>query len=155
MNEQEKIFKVRLDYYYKLLVIYFIFLAAYIMMRGSFGGKELTIVLHDPILYITGFFIVYTIIVLLANIIKSKEIHFIQDRFLIKNRFGEREIMFKDILYVKFSRERRRYKDGKSSVKRVRIKLNNRRNLLRIRLSEFYDEKKLYNEFNKLSKSII
>lgn len=155
MNEQEKIFKVRLDYYYKLLVIYFIFLAAYIMMRGSFGGKELTIVLHDPILYITGFFIVYTIIVLLANIIKSKEIHFIQDRFLIKNRFGEREIMFKDILYIKFSRERRRYKDGKSSVKRVRIKLNNRRNLTRIRLSEFYDEKKLYNEFNKLSKSII
>jgi len=154
MKEQEKIFKVRLDYYYKLLVIYFIFLAAYIMLRGSFGGKELTIVLHDPILYITGFFILYTIIVLAGNILKAKEIHFATDRFIIKNRFGKREVMFKDILYVKFSRERRRYKDGKSSVKRVRMKLNNRRNLLRIRLSEFYDEKKLYNEFNKLSKTI-
>lgn len=154
MNEQEKIFKVRLDYYYKLLVIYFIFLAAYITIRGSIGAKELTIVLHDPILYITGFFILYTLIVLLANMVRSKEIQFLEDRFVIRNRFGKRDILFKDIMFVKFSRERRKYKDGKSSVRRVRIKLNNRRNLLRIRLSEFYDEKKLLNEFNKLSKTL-
>ena len=131
MNEQEKIFKVRLDYYYKLLVIYFIFLAAYITIRGSIGAKELTIVLHDPILYITGFFILYTLIVLLANMVRSKEIQFLEDRFVIRNRFGKRDILFKDIMFVKFSRERRKYKDGKSSVRRVRIKLNNRRNLLK------------------------
>jgi hypothetical protein len=154
MNEQKKTFKVRLDYYYKLLVIYFIFLAAYIMMRGSIGAKELRIVFHDPILYITGFFILYTLIVLLANMVRSKEIQFCEDRFVIRNRFGKRDILFKDIMFVKFSRERRKYKDGKSSVKRVRIKLINRRHLLRIRLSEFYDENILFNEFNKLSKTL-
>ena len=61
-------------------------------------------------------------------------------------------IFFTDIVYFKFSRERRKYKAGKRSVKRVRIKLVKRKKLLRIRLSEFNDEKKLYEEFHKLIK---
>ena len=152
MTEQVKIFKARLDYYYKLLVIYFVFLIAYAMLRGTFIAKEFTIVLHDPILYITAFFVIYTFLAYLISIIKSKELHFYENRFEIKNRFGKREIFFKDIVYVKFSRERRKYKAGKSSVKRVRIKLLIKKKLLRIRLSEFNDEKKLYEEFHKLIK---
>lgn len=152
MNEQVKIFKAQLDYYYKLLVIYFVFFIIYALMRGTFLAKEFTLVFHDPIIYITLFFIVYTFAAYLISIIKSKEIHFYDDKFEIKNRFGKREILFKDIVFVKFSRERRKYKDGKSAVRRVRIKLLSRKKLLRIRLSEFNDEKKLYDEFNKLVK---
>ncbi len=152
MNEQVKIFKAKLDYYYKLLVIYFVFLVIYSLMRGTFLAKEFTLVFHDPIIYITLFFILYTIAAFLVSLVKSKEIHFYGDRFEIKNRFGKREILFKDIVFVKFSRERRKYKDGKSAVRRVRIKLLSRKKLLRIRLSEFDNEKKLFEEFNKLVK---
>jgi len=152
MTEQVKIFKARLDYYYKLLVIYFVFLIVYASLRGTFIAKEFTLVIHDPIIYITTFFIVYTLITYLVSIIKSKEIYFYEGSFQIRNRFGKREILIKDIVFIKFSRERRKYKDGKSIVRRVRIKLLNRKKLLRIRLSEFNEEKKLYEEFNKLAK---
>jgi hypothetical protein len=150
--EQNRIYKARLDFYYKLIVIYFIFLALYVIMRGSFGAKEFTIVFHDPIIYITGLFLLYTLIVLLVNAIRGKEIEFLPDRFILKNRFGKREISFVDVISIRYSRERKRPNDGRSNVRRVGIKLKDRKKILRIRLSEFYDERKLFNEFQKINK---
>ncbi len=150
--EQNRIYKARLDFYYKLIVIYFIFFALYVIMRGSFGANEFTIVFHDPIIYITGLFIVYSLVVLIVNAVKGKEIEFLSDRFILKNRFGKREITFNDIISIRYSRERKRYKDGRSNVRRVGIKLKDRKKILRIRLSEFYDERKLLNEFQKIPK---
>jgi hypothetical protein len=150
--EQNRTFKARLDFYYKLIVIYFIFFALYVIMRGSFGANEFTIVFHDPIIYITGLFILYTLLVLLVNAVRGKEIEFLPDRFIIKNRFGKREIIFSEIINIRYSRERKRYKDGRSNVRRVGIKLKDRKKILRIRLSEFYDERKLLSEFQKIPK---
>jgi len=150
--EQNRIYKARLDFYYKLIVIYFIFFVMYVIMRGSFGTNEFTIVFHDPIIYITGLFILYSLIVLTVNAIRGKEIEFLADRFILENRFGKREILFSDIISIRYSRERKRYKDGRSNVRRVGIKLKDRKKILRIRLSEFYDERKLLGEFQKISK---
>ena len=150
--EQNRIYKARLDFYYKLIVIYFMFLALYVIMRGTFGKNELTIVFHDPIIYITGLFILYTLLVLIVNAVRGKEIEFLQDRFILKNRFGKREINFTDVLNIRYSRERKRRNEVKSNVRRVAIKLKDRKKVLRIRLSEFYDERKLYSEFQKISK---
>jgi hypothetical protein len=124
----------------------------YVIMRGSFGVNEFTIVFHDPIIYITGLFILYSLIVLTVNAIRGKEIEFLSDRFILENRFGKREIMFADIISIRYSRERKRNKDGRSTVRRVGIKLKDRKKILRIRLSEFYDERKLLGEFQKISK---
>jgi len=150
--EQNRIYKARLDFYYKLIVIYFIFLALYVIMRGSFGANEFTVVFHDPIIYITGLFILYTLLVLIVNAVRGKEIEFLPDRFILKNRFGKREILFAEIISMRYSRERKRRNEGKSNVRRVGIKLKDRKKILRIRLSEFYDERKLYSEFQKISK---
>jgi len=150
--EQNRIYKARLDFYYKLIVIYFLFFVMYVIMRGSFGANEFTIVFHDPIIYITGLFILYSLIVLIVNAVRGKEIEFQADRFILENRFGKREIVFSDIISIRYSRERKRHKDGRSNVRRVGIKLKNRKKILRIRLSEFYDERKLLSEFQKIPK---
>ena len=150
--EQNRIYKARLDFYYKLIVIYFIFFVMYVIMRGSFGTNEFTIVFHDPIIYITGLFILYSLIVLTVNAIRGKEIEFHPDRFILENRFGKREILFSDIIGIRYSRERKRNNAGRSNVRRVGIKLKDRKKILRIRLSEFYDERKLLGEFQKISK---
>lgn len=150
--EQNRIYKARLDFYYKLIVIYFIFFVMYVIMRGSFGANEFTIVFHDPIIYITGLFLLYSFIVLIVNAIRGKEIEFLVDRFILENRFGKREILFSDIIGIRYSRERKRNKAGRSTVRRVGIKLKDRKKILRIRLSEFYDERKLLGEFQKISK---
>lgn len=150
--EQSRIYKARLDFYYKLIVIYFMFLALYVLMRGTFGKTEFTIVFHDPIIYITGLFILYTVLVLIVNAVRGKEIEFLLDRFVLKNRFGKREIEFAEILNIRYSRERKRRTEVRSSVRRAVIKLKNRKMVLRIRLSEFYDERKLLTEFQKINK---
>ena len=150
--EQNRIYKARLDFYYKLIVIYFIFFVMYVIMRGSFGANEFTIVFHDPIIYITGLFLLYSLIVLTVNAIRGKEIEFLADRFILENRFGKREILFSDIIGIRYSRERKRNKASRSTVRRVGIKLKDRKKVLRIRLSEFYDERKLLGEFQKISK---
>jgi hypothetical protein len=150
--EQNRIYKARLDFYYKLIVIYFIFFVLYVIMRGSFGANQFTIVFHDPIIYITGLFILYSLIVLIVNAIRGKELEFLPDRFILKNRFGKREIIFSDIINIRYSRERKRHNEGRSNIRRVAIKLKDRKKVLRIRLSEFYDERKLLSEFQKIPK---
>jgi len=153
--ENKRIYKARLDFYYKLLVIYFMFLVVYLLIKGNFGTKEFTIVIHDPILYITFFFILYTSVILIVNMIKGKEIEFMNDKIILKNRFRTKVILYSDIISIKFSKEKERFNDNKSTVRRIRIKLLNRKRLMRIRLSEFYDEIKLINEFKSVQKFIV
>ena len=153
--ENKRIYKARLDFYYKLLVIYFLFLVVYLLIRGNFGKQEFSIVIHDPILYITFFFILYTLVILIVNMIKGKEIEFTDDKIILKNRFRKKVIIYSDIISIKFSKEKERFNDNKSTVKRIRIKLQNRKRLMRIRLSEFYDEIKLINEFKSVLKFIV
>jgi len=150
--EQIRKYKARLDFYYKLLAIYLLFLVVYSMLKGSFVSGEFSLTFHDPIIYMTMFFLVIGLIAWLTALIRGKELEFLSDRFILKNRFGSREIRNDEVISIRFSREKKRYKEEKSEIKRVRIKLKDRHRLLRIRVSEFYDEKKLINEFKNLSK---
>ncbi|MCE1165108.1 MAG: hypothetical protein LWX07_06880 [Bacteroidetes bacterium] len=152
--EHKRIYKASLDFYFKSLVIYLVFLIVYAALRGNFGTNEFTVVFHDPILYITLLFILYTLAALLISAIRKKEIEFLEDRFLLKNRFGKREILYTDIISIKFSRERKRRNEVKSPIRIARIKLKDRKKLLRIRISEFYDEKRLINEFKSINKTM-
>ena len=151
--EQTRKYKARLDFYYKLLEIYLLFLFVYSVIKGSFVSGEFSLTFHDPIIYMTVLFTSVAVIAWLTALVKGKEIEFFSDRFIMKKRFGSREIQNSEVLSVKFSREKKRFREEKSEIRRVRIKLKDRRRLLRIRVTEFYDEKKLINEFKNLSKS--
>jgi len=75
---------------------------------------------------------------------------------LIRNRFGQREILFSEIQSLKFSKVRRKRVNGirKSEISRVKIYLTGRKRPLRIRINVYWDEKKLLNEFRQLVKLI-
>lgn len=152
--EQIRTYKTRLDLYYKFLMLYLMFLLIYSLIRGDITSNELRIVFHDPIIYITLIFIVYSVVALVVNYIKSKQIIIVPDGIIFKNRFGERKIELTDIIQIRFSRERRRNVEYRSEIKKVSIKLKNRKRKLRIRLAEFYDEKRLIGEFKNISKKI-
>lgn len=149
-----RIFKYKLDFYYKSVIVYMLFLIIYVMINGVFFAKQFSDLYHDPIIYISIVFVLFTFFILLKNAIKAKEIIFENDKFIIRNRFGQREILFPDILSIKFSREKKYGSIRKGNVRRVRIKLRDRKRYLRIRLSEFLEEKKLINEFRNLAKLI-
>lgn len=146
----ERTYKYRLDFYFISLLIYMVTFIAYVLIRGSFSNEKFQIVFQDPIIYIFTAFISFFLIVLISNSIRARYLIFDDRKITIKNRFGQREIPYNEIIGIKLSREKRRDRSEKSNVRLVKLKLANRRRLLRIRLSDFQNEAKLISEFQQI-----
>lgn len=151
---KERKYKFKLDFYYKSLIVYLFFLIAFVIIRGSFIDGNFSIVLNDPIIYIALVFIALFFILLISNYVRSRELIFSDDKIVLRDRFGERKVLYGDIIQVKFSRQKRKESEEKSSYRMVRIKLKNRRRLLRIRLEDYNNSKELVMEFKNIARSI-
>lgn len=151
---KERKYKFKLDFYYTSLIIYLFFLIGYAIIRGTFTDGSFYVVLNDPIIFIVLVFIALFFILLISNYVRSRELIFQDDKFIIRNRFGERSILYSDILQVKFSREKRRYSEEKSPHRIVKLRLKNRKRWLRMRLADFNNNKELVNEFKNIQKNI-
>lgn len=151
---KERKYKFKLDFYYTSLIIYLFFLIGFVIIRGSFIDGNFSIVLNDPIIYIALVFIALFFILLISNYVRSRELIFTDDKILLRDRFGEREVLYSDIIQVKFSRQKRKTNEEKSSYRMVRMKLKNRRRLLRIRLEDYNNSKELVIEFKNIAKGI-
>lgn len=146
---QEKIHRHRMDFYYQSLVIYLIFFAAYVLIRGTVG-ESFRSLYNDPIFYILILFIIIFLFIVVMNIIRAPMIILKGDRIIFKNRFGEREVMLSDIINVKIGRIRKR--DEEMTYRIIKLKLKNRRKQLKIRANDFERGGELINEFLKLKK---
>lgn len=150
----ERIYKYRLDFYYKSLIIYFVTLISYILIKGNFTHATFEVVIKDPIIYLIIIFIIFFLTVLLTNAVRAREIIIDDRRIIFRNRFGQREVGINEILNVKFSREKKMRKEEKSTVRIVKLKLKDRKRFLRIRLSDFQNEAGLINEFRGISRKM-
>lgn len=144
---QRKVHKYRMDFYYQSLVIYLIFFAAYVLLRGTMG-ESFKALYNDPIFYILILFIIIFLFIVTVNIIRAPMIILLNDRIIFKNRFGEREVLLGDILNVKIGRRRKR--DEEMTYRIIKLKLKNRRKQLRIRANDFERGGELINEFLKI-----
>lgn len=154
--ETQRIYKYKLDFYYISLIVYTLFLLIYLLINGFLLDKQFKDLYSDPIIYVSLIFIIFFLILLIINVIRAREIVFEETKMIIRNRFGQREILFSEIENLKFSKVRRKRINGirKSEISRVKIYLTNRKRPLRIRINVFWDEKKLLNEFRQLVKLI-
>ncbi len=150
----KRVFKYNLDFYYKSLALYLITLIIYILIKGKFFQERFEIVVRNPIIYIISIFIIFYLILLIINALRGREIIFEETKLIFKNRFGQREIQHSEILQVRFSREKKRMKEEKSESRIVKLKLAGRRRFLRIKLSDFKNEKELMYEFKNISKKL-
>ncbi len=150
----ERIYKYRLDFYYISLVIYLMAFILYVLVRGSFSNENFQVVFQDPIIYIFTAFILFFGVVLISNSVRARYLIFDDRKITIKNRFGQREIPYNQITGIKLSREKKRDRTEKSNIRLVKLKLVNRRRLLRIRLSDFQNETKLISEFQQIKRGI-
>ena len=144
---QEKIHKHRMDFYYQSLVIYLLFFAAYVLIRGTVG-ESFKALYNDPIFYILILFIIIFLFLVVLNIVRSPMIILKGDRITFRNRFGERDVLFSDILSVKIGRRRKR--EEEMTYRIIKLKLKNRRKQLRIRANDFERGGELINEFLKI-----
>lgn len=154
--ETQRIYKYKLDFYYVSLIVYMLFLLVYILINGFLLDKQFKDLYSDPIIYVSLIFIIFFLILLIINAIRAREIVFEETKMIIRNRFGQREILFSEIQNLKFSKVRRKRVNGtrKSEISRVKIYLAGRKRALRIRINVFWEEKKLLNEFRQLAKLI-
>lgn len=150
----KRVYKYKLDFYYKSLIIYLITLIAYILIKGRFFQERFEIVVRDPIIYIITIFIFFFLIVLISNAVRAREIIIDEKEIIFKNRFGQRGVEINDILHIRFSRDKRIVNEEKSEIRMVKMKLRNRKRLLRIRLNDFQNERELMNEFKSISKKL-
>lgn len=143
----EKVHKYRMDFYYQSLVIYLIFFAAYVLIRGTMGNSFKSLY-DDPIFYILIIFIVIFLVIVIVNIIRAPMIILKNDRIVFKNRFGSREVLFSDIINVKIGKRRR--KEEEITYRIIKLKLRHRRKQLRIRANDFERGNELIREFLKI-----
>lgn len=136
-----------MDFYYQSLVIYLLFFAAYVIIRGT-TGESFRSLYNDPIFYILILFIIIFLFIVIVNLIRAPKIILKNDRIIFRNRFGEREVLFSDILNVKIGRRRKR--DEEMTYRIIKLKLKNRRKQLRIRANDFERGGELINEFLKI-----
>lgn len=136
-------------------MLYLITLIVYILIKGKFFQARFEVVVKDPIIYIISIFIFFYLILLVLNALRGREIIFGSDSIVFKNRLGQREIFLNEIIQVRFSREKKRIREERSDSRIVRLKLNHRRRMLRVKLSDFNDEKELMSEFKNISKNLI
>lgn len=150
----ERIYKYRLDFYYKSLLIYLTTLILYLLVRGSFSEEKFQVAFQDPIIYIITAFILFFTTILISNYVRARYLVFDDRKITLKNRFGQRELPYNEITGIKFSKEKKYGKLEKSNIRLVKLKLVNRRRLLRIRLSDFQNEIKLISEFQQIKKGL-
>ncbi len=146
---EEKVHKYRLDFYYQSLVIYLIFFAAYVLIKGSLS-ESFKVLYNDPIFYILIIFIALFLIIVIMNIIKSPMIILKSDRIEFKNRFGSREVMYDDVISVKIGKRRRAEED--TTYRIIKLKLKHRKRMLRIRANDFERGNELIKEFLRIKK---
>lgn len=109
----ERTYKYRLDFYYISLLIYLTTLILYVLVRGSFSNEKFQVVVQDPIIYIIIIFILFFTAILISNYVRARYLVFDDRKITLKNRFGQRELPYNEIVGIKFSREKKRRKTGK------------------------------------------
>ncbi|HET7153352.1 MAG TPA: hypothetical protein VFJ29_06270, partial [Candidatus Kapabacteria bacterium] len=149
-NEQ-KIFTYKLDFYYQAMAIYAVTLAAYAVVV-SFTKGSMDFVMKDQVVYLLAFCTLASAVGLLINVISGRTIIVEIDKIVFASRFHRREIKASDILWIHIGREKRMKVRGSYRV--AKIKLRERRRLLRLRPSLFRPEDALIDALQKMNVTV-
>lgn len=135
--------------------MYAVALILYGLVRGVMGGlpdATIKIVLLDPVLILLFAFVAGSSLALLVNWYMRREIIVTDNAIIFKNRFRERTIPLSSIDRIQIGREK--IIKVRGAYKLVKIRLNTRRRLLRIRTSSFNNEHALVECLTNLKNSL-
>ncbi|RPI70903.1 MAG: hypothetical protein EHM47_11305, partial [Ignavibacteriales bacterium] len=118
--KEKKIFKYNMSFYYQSTIIYFAGLVLYVIIRGEFVEDSFRLITKDPIIYLFGFIVLYSIGSLLYNIYKNRHMEVSDYEISFVNRFKSKTFKVSDIVWIRMSRKRKQYK--KSALRVIGIK---------------------------------
>ena len=142
----------RLDFYWQFIAVYAVALIVYSLLRGSIAEGSFTIVLTDPVVILLSLFIIGTSVGLMVNYYKKNEVIIGKDFIIFKSRFREKKYTVNEIIRIAIGKEKITKVRGAYHV--IKIKLNTRKRIVRIRPSSFWNEHELVKSVTVLKKSI-
>jgi hypothetical protein len=148
MNGNKKIFKYNMSFYYQSTIIYFIVFVLYVIIRGEFVEGSFKLITKDPIIYLFGFIVFYSLVSLLYNIYKNRHLEISDEEISFVNKFRSKSLRVNDIKWIRISRKRKPSK--KSPLRLVGIKFKTRRRPIVLRPSDYENSDELLNFFNEL-----
>ena len=153
-DDEVKIFTHRLDFYWQFISVYAIALFIYFFLKGLFFDATFTKIVRDPVVILLAIFIIGSGFALLYNIFRKRSIIVGRDYLIFKNRFSEKLFNINDIIGINVVKVRIPRSRRKGVIKIIRIKIRDRKRLIRIRMSSFWNAKEFVNALLELRKGV-
>ena len=147
-----KHFKRRFEFYYQSVAVYAVALILYVVIRGSFAEDEFKIVFKDPIVYVFILVLLYSVVVLVFNMLYQRDVVVTDDSIIFQNRFDSKTIKLSDIEWIRVGRAKRMKVRGSFRV--IKLKLKDQLRALRINPVHFHDEYDMMETFKELSRKV-
>ena len=148
MENTENVFRRKNDIYYITLLVYVVFAVMYILLTGTVTSDTVAFGFRDPVVYIIGAFILGTAMALISSLVRNPRLVLATSRIVFRTRFRERTVHHAQIASIVVKRERERLNEGSSAV--VKIRVRDRRRMIRIRVANFERERDLVAAFKTL-----
>lgn len=145
-------FESSIDYQWQFVAAYGVALVAYAFLRGSIESKELSVQLDDPFLVVLAILFALSLGNTIINWYMNRRVGIGVDHLVFANRLRERVFKTEDIESISLGRER--IVRNKGEVRIVKIKLRNRKRLLRIRPFLYDREEELFSRLSALRDAI-
>lgn len=142
-----------MSFYYQSTIIYFIVFVIYVIIRGQFVDDSYTLVTKDPIIYVLGIIVLISMIALLFNLFKNRQLQIAEDGIHFIDRFKKRSFQFTEMKRVNISKVRRTGFSN-NAFQLIRIKLSSRRRPLIIRPYDYENQNELLNRFHEIKNKI-
>jgi hypothetical protein len=151
-GERSKIFAYRLDFYWHAIALYAVALLIYALLKGSIVSGSLTIALYDPVVLVLGAVVIGSATFSLVNWYMQRSVEVGETFIRFRNRFRTRTISYRDVLWLSVGKQKLTRMSGAYHM--VKIRLAQRRRLLRIRPSLYENDAELVQMFIALKRRI-
>ncbi|TAE25966.1 MAG: hypothetical protein EAZ92_11440 [Candidatus Kapaibacterium sp.] len=137
----EQHFHYRLDFYWQAVAAYAIALIAYALVKGTIIDGSLTLTLRDPVMIVLAVVVVASCLVSLAAWFMRRTITIGTDFIRLQTRLRTRTFSREQIAGIALGKKK--LLNVRGSYRLAKIRLANRRRLLRIRPSLYEQEQEL------------
>lgn len=151
-DNTRKVFTYRLDFYWQAIALYTLALLLYAVLKGSISAGTLTIALYDPIVLLLGAVVVGSVLVSLTNSFMRRSVSIDGYSLSFHNRFRTRTFTLADIRAMSIGKEKMVKVRGVYRV--AKIRLVNRRRILRLRPSLYDNEQELVQALVRLKRNL-
>ena len=145
-------FKYKMDFYYQQALIYLVTLIVYMGVKGTIVEDSVTVVFHDPLMYVITFFVGISFITLLLNRIRDRKIIITDGEIIFQSKFSKKELKIGDIEWIYIGKEKNVQTSGRFQI--VIVKMNHRRRVFRVRVGRYERDRELIKQMEQIATKV-